>query len=93
MNKRHIQPTLGLILPVYIYTDVTCLFEAVLHLYFFVSWLHMLLLALLQPLTDYNVDDLYPSYVHMRYPVKVVTACSACMRAHDEHVDVVSRHR
>ena len=30
--------------------------------------------------TDYEVDDLYPLHVHVRYPVKVVTACTACAR-------------
>ena len=94
MNKD-LQPTLGLVLPVY--TDVACLtilYEAVLHLYFFVSWLHMLHLAASQYVhADYNVDDLYPLYVHIRYPAKVVITCTACMRAHDEHVDDVSRHR
>ena len=42
-SSKDLQPTLGLVLPVY---ALKILFEAVLHLYFFVSWLHMLLLAL-----------------------------------------------
>ena len=68
--------------------------EAVLHLYFFVSLLHMLLLAASQYAhADYNVDDLYPLYVHISYWVKVVTTCTACACAHDEHVNDVSRHR
>ena len=29
---------------------------------------------------EYNVDDRYPLHVHIRYPVKVVTACTACAR-------------
>ena len=41
----------------------------------------MLLLAASQYAhADYNADDLYPLYVHIRYPVKVVTACTACAR-------------
>ena len=43
------------------------------------------LLALLQTLriyahADYYIDNLYPLHVHIHYPVKVVTACTACAR-------------
>ena len=41
---------------------------------------------------DYNVDDLYPLHVHIRYPVKVVTACTARARMMNT-LDDVSRHR
>ena len=45
---------------------------------------------------DYNIDDDHcPLYVDILFPVMVVTACTVCVcvRAHDEHVDDVSRHR
>ena len=42
---------------------------------------------------DYNVDDLYPLHVRIRYPVYKDRYRVHCMRVHDEHMDDVSRHR
>ena len=84
-----LQP-LGLILPVYTDVHFLTIFEAVClcHitlrlLCFLVAHASLGLLALFSLFVctrEYNVDDLYPLHVHIRYPVKVVTACTACVR-------------
>ena len=94
---KDLQPTLGFILPVY--TDVTCLtilFEAVLHLYFFVSWLHRLSFSLevcARRLKCWRSLPLVCAHSLSGKGRCCVHYIHICMRAHDEHVDDVSPHR